>query len=224
VFEIKDGMFSCSCDPNVKIKADGQEHPVTGSPYADSGIVMMPDNNSVELTGKKGGQVAYHITMMVAADGKTLNRKVEAHTTGDQMVTYSSVYERVGEPRAGANAVAGAWKRQKLVASENGLTFSYMFTGDGLNYKASDGEAYSAKFDGKDYPYTGDPATTTVSLKKIDDNTIEETDKNNGKVMAVTRMSISPDGKSLTMVSQDKREGISNTFVADKQQSQEASK
>jgi hypothetical protein len=42
--------------------------------------------------------------------------------------------------------------------------------------------------------------------------------------MAVTRMSISPDGKSLTMVSQDKREGISNTFVADKQQSQEASK
>lgn len=24
VYELKDGMYSCSCDPNVKIKADGE--------------------------------------------------------------------------------------------------------------------------------------------------------------------------------------------------------
>ena len=30
-------------------------------------------------------------------------------------------------------------------------------TGDGVNFKQSDGESYSARFDGKDYPYNGDP-------------------------------------------------------------------
>jgi hypothetical protein len=69
-----------------------------------------------------------------------------------------------------------------------------------------------------------DPGTTSVVLKKIDSNTFEETDKRNGEVISVSKISVSPDGTSLTMVSQDKRRGMTDTFVAEREDKQEAEK
>lgn len=224
VFVLKNGMYSCSCDPGVKIKADGLEHKVTGSPYADTEIAKIMDDHTVEVVAKKGGNIAFRATMTVAPDGQSMTRKFEEHHPGDQVVTYNSVYSRVGDPEAGAHSLSGSWKRDTLEASENGRTFTYAMTGDGVNYKASDGEFYSAKFDGKDYPYHGDPGTTTVMLKKIDDHTFEETDKHNGEIVGIERVTLSPDGKSLTMVAQDKREGMTYTFFAEKQEKSEAEK
>ena len=226
VFDMKDGMYSCSCDPNVKIKADGQEHKVTGSPYVDTMSATVVNDNTVKIVGKRDGKIAYEVTMTVSPDGKTMNRKFVEYPSGsEQPVTYNSVYSRVGEPETGAHALSGSWKRDKIEsASDNGLTFTYAMTGDGVNYKASDGESYSAKFDGKDYPYHGDPSMTSVSLKKIDDHTFEEIDKKDGKVVSTQRVSLAPDGKSLTLVSQDMREGMTDTFVADKQEKQDAAK
>src|SRR5467141_3853980 len=46
---------------------------------------------------------------------------------------------------------------------------------------------YDAKFDGKDYPVTGLPYADTVSVKRIDANTIQSTLKKGGQVvMTVT--------------------------------------
>jgi hypothetical protein len=226
VFELKDGIYSCStCDPKITTKADGQDHPVNGSPYLNTAKVTVVDGNTVEVVGKKDGKITFRATMTVSADGKTLTRKFEGHTVGtDQVMTNTAVFSRVGEPLAGAHLLTGSWKREKIEASENWLTFSYASSGDGLNYKASNGEAYHAKFDGKDYPYQGDPGTTSVVLKKIDDRTFEETDKRDGKVVAISRLSVTPDGKSLIMVSQDKLRGTTDTFVAEKQEEQEAGK
>ena len=64
------------------------------------------------------------------------------------------------------------------------LTVTYRVSDDDLTMTDQVGDSYTAKFDGKDYPYKGDPGVTTVSLKKIDANTIEETDKLNGKVIS----------------------------------------
>ena len=77
--------------------------------------------------------------------------------------------------------------------------------------------SYDAKFDGKDSPYKGDPGVTSVSLKKIDANTIEETDKRNGKVISVTRMTVSADGKTMKVETQDKLRGTSAKFEGKKQ-------
>src|SRR5713101_4470859 len=56
-------------------------------------------------------------------------------------------------------------------------------TADGVN---AQGQAthvtYSAKYDGKDYPETGNPNVDTISIKRIDANTIETTTKKGGKV------------------------------------------
>ena len=57
---------------------------------------------------------------------------------------------------------------------------------------------WTAKFDGKDYPVKGDPDRDTVSLKKIDDNMIEVTNKKDGKVTNTMKIVVAKDGKSRT--------------------------
>jgi hypothetical protein len=57
---------------------------------------------------------------------------------------------------------------------------------------------YTAKFDGKDYPITG-TGLDTVSLKRLDSHSIERTGKVRGKVTETCTMTVSPDGKTLTM-------------------------
>jgi hypothetical protein len=58
---------------------------------------------------------------------------------------------------------------------------------------------WTGKFDGKDYPLTGDPAANTRSYKTIDDHTTELTNKKDGKVTAVGRIVVSADGKTRTV-------------------------
>ncbi len=106
----------------------------------------------------------------------------------------------------------GKWE----TASENSLTVTYKATDDGLSM-TSMGGSYTAKFGGKDYPYKGDPGTTSVSLKKIDANTIEETDKRNDKVISVTRMTVAPDGRTMTLNVENKLENATAKLTAEKQ-------
>jgi hypothetical protein len=59
----------------------------------------------------------------------------------------------------------------------------------------------SGKYDGKDYPITGNPAADTASFKKVDDQTGESTFKKDGKVTATNTRVLSKDGKTLTITS-----------------------
>jgi hypothetical protein len=58
--------------------------------------------------------------------------------------------------------------------------------------------AYTAKFDGKDYPVTGSPTQDSVVYKKIDDYTYENIAKKGRKVTTTARMSVARDGKTRT--------------------------
>jgi hypothetical protein len=89
-------------------------------------------------------------------------------------------------------------------------------TTDGTN---SDGKPahteWTGKFDGKDYPVTGDPSADTRSYKKIDDRTMEITVKKDGKVIISGRIVLSADGKSRTVtLKQSGSEGMKGTSTA----------
>ena len=79
------------------------------------------------------------------------------------------------------------------------------------------GNSYDAKFDGKEYPIQGDPGHTMVSLKRTGDRTIEETDKRDGKVVGVSRMTVSKDGKSIQVEYTDKQRGTTTSYTMEKQ-------
>jgi hypothetical protein len=58
---------------------------------------------------------------------------------------------------------------------------------------------WTGKFDGKDYPVTGDPSSDTRSVKKIDDHTLGLTVKKGGKTIMSGDIAISADGKTRTV-------------------------
>ena len=55
-----------------------------------------------------------------------------------------------------------------------------------------------------------------VSLKKLDAHTIEETDKFNGKVTNVSKMTVAANGKTMTIVNHDPQRDATSTFTATK--------
>jgi hypothetical protein len=57
------------------------------------------------------------------------------------------------------------------------------------------------KFDGKDYPNVGPnvPAGSASSARRVNQHTLEVTDKSNGKVAGTEEIQLSSDGKTLTM-------------------------
>ncbi|MCM3872248.1 MAG: hypothetical protein ND895_16325 [Pyrinomonadaceae bacterium] len=58
---------------------------------------------------------------------------------------------------------------------------------------------WTGKFDGKDYPVVGDPASDARSYKMVNDHTLELTIKKGGKVTITGRIVGSGDGKSRTV-------------------------
>ena len=80
--------------------------------------------------------------------------------------------------------------------------------------------AYTANYDGKDYPVTGNPAWDMVSLKRVNANTVQFTRKRAGKVVQTATSVISKDGKTRTVTSTGvnaQGQKIHNIAVYDKQ-------
>jgi len=58
---------------------------------------------------------------------------------------------------------------------------------------------WTGKFDGKDYPVTGDSTQDARAYRKIDDRTMDLDVKKDGKIAYTGRIVLSADGKSRTI-------------------------
>jgi hypothetical protein len=218
-FELKDGRYTCStCVPSIDIKADGTDQQVTGSKYRDTVAVTVVNDHTVRLISKKDGKVVSEVKSTVGSDGTMLTEEFTEFPPAGEPVKGKVVSQRVAKGPAGSHALSGSWRTSKVPElSDNAVTVIFRSTADGLSMSAPTGESYEAKFDGKDYPVKGDPGGSVVSLKRIDERTIEETTKRDNKVVRVARLTLSPDGQTLNFVNDDKERGTRMTFAAKKQ-------
>jgi hypothetical protein len=116
-------------------------------------------------------------------------------------------------------AAGGAKPYHTVVYEAAGDDIKITVDGTDLDGKPTHNE-WTGKFDGKDYPVTGDPASDARSYKVVDDNTLELTIKKGGKVTITGRIAVSADGKTrtvTTMVTDAKGKKIENIAVYDKQ-------
>ncbi|MEY2526889.1 MAG: hypothetical protein QOE73_1660 [Verrucomicrobiota bacterium] len=134
---------------------------------------------------------------------------------------------------AAENPTLGTWKlneaKSKLGAGvPKNLTVVYEADGDNVKgtIDGVDGmgkpthNEWTGKFDGKDYPVTGDPTSDTRAIKQIDAHNYELTVKKGGKVTMSGKATISADGKTRTVkVSGTNAAGkkVEGTSVYDKQ-------
>ncbi len=214
---LQKGVYHCDCNPELTVKADGKDHERKGSPYSDTINIREIDDHTIEKVTKKGGKIVSRSKETASEDGNTLKSEWTAWDNGHE-TSGADTSKRVAPAPAGANRTSGSWQFEKVdSASDNMTAATFKATADGLSMTVGTGDSYTAKFDGKDYPYKGDPGTTSVSLKKIDDHTIEETDKLDGKIISVRRMTVSSDGKTLTLDVEDKQEGTTAKWTAHKE-------
>jgi hypothetical protein len=228
-FSMENGTYRCdSCNPKVEVKADGRDHPRSGSPYSDTINVRQISDREIEVINKKKGKVVGTNKMTVSADGKTLTSEWESIFDNGQKGNGKVTEARVGNlpgnsMMASSNSkssskITGEWKPEKVnSASENVMTYTYKMTNDTFSMSSPQGTFYEAKLDGSDAPYKGDPGTTTVSVKKIDATHVDEFDKRDGKVIGIAHLSVDPDGKQLKLSYEDKLQGGTFNVTAEKQ-------
>ena len=210
VWLLQDGMYQCkSCDPPVDVKADGQDQ-AAPRPLYDTISIAILDDHTVRLIQKKNGRIVSDEKFTVSPDGKTVI---------DEFRDGRNTAVRVAKGPAGSHALSGSWRPSKIeVTSDKDLLFTYKLDGDSLSMSRPTGESYTAKLGGTDSPYRGgDPYANGVSVKRIDENTIEETYKQDGKAITIARMTIAPDGKSIALAVKNVRDGTTSQFTLKKQ-------
>lgn len=113
----------------------------------------------------------------------------------------------------------GAQKNTKVVYEMAGDNVKV--TVEGVDAKgASTHNEWVGKFDGKDYPATGDPNYDSRSYKKVNDRTLAMTLKKGGTEVGNGKIVLSPDGKSRTVSTTTKTadgKKVSVTAVYDKE-------
>jgi hypothetical protein len=134
---------------------------------------------------------------------------------------------------AAENPTLGTWKLNEAKSkispgTPKNLTVVYAAAGDSVKgtIDGVDGQGkpthneWTGKFDGKDYPVTGDPNSDTRAIKQIDGHHSDLTVKKGGKVTMTGKAVVSASGKTRTVtISGTNAEGkkITSTAVYDKQ-------
>ena len=113
----------------------------------------------------------------------------------------------------------GAAKNTTVVYEAAGDSVKVTVDGVGADGKPSHNE-WTGKFDGKDYPVTGDSSVDTRSYKRVDAHTLKLTNKKGDKVIMSGTATVSADGKTRTVTTSGtdaSGKKVSATAVYDKQ-------
>jgi hypothetical protein len=79
---------------SVRAKFDGKEHPVEGSPAADTIVYTRVDRNAISGTGKKNGVVSLTETVTVAPENGTLTLSYSLHAGPKVVANGIAVFEK----------------------------------------------------------------------------------------------------------------------------------
>ena len=89
----------------------------------------------------------------------------------------------------------GSGKNHTVVYEAAGDSVKVTVDGIDANGNPTHSE-WTGKFDGKDYPVTGDPTSDSRAYKKVGDHTLAMTIKKGGKVTVTGSIVVAADGKS----------------------------
>jgi len=209
-----DGMYHCkSCIPKVDVKTDGVDYPVAGYNY-DTLAVQILDDRAIKFTMKKAGKPYFDCIETVSLDGRKMTEDF-ANSMETEKVTGKARFTRVENGPAGSHALSGQWRMDTVKNATRAGTLQSFQTKAGVVTISDGSSSYEVRLDGKDYANPGDTHSTR-SMKLIDDHTLEETDKTDGRVSGVSRWVISNDGKSMEVEFSSMKRGQKMRYTAEK--------
>ena len=173
---------------------DGQEHPIR---WGGTRIITEVAPNHWKSVYKRDGKIISTDEWSVSNDGQELYY-MTAGTKPDGS-TFKNEFKN--KRVAGTSGQVGTWESTEVdPASYPDFVIEPLEGGGLARVVPSYQSRRLLKFDGKDYPNEGpqaSPGATTAS-KRIDERTIEITDKLKDQIMDTRRLEVSADGKTLT--------------------------
>ena len=111
-----------------------------------------------------------------------------------------------------ASSEMGSWKLNQGKSKfppgvRKNTSVVYSASGDQIKVTTDGSEAdgkpvhteWTGKFDGKDYPLSGDPSADARAYTRVNQNTLELVSKKDGRLTSTARVVMSPDGKTRTV-------------------------
>jgi len=207
------------------VVADGSDQPALSGTTLS---ITVKGPNRWEVTRKMKGRKLLTADWTLSEDGKTLNDAFTQYLP-DGLTLFSQplpngstlflpyVYERT----AGKSGFSGTWDSDSAKVKAGIELQIQPYEGDGLSFKRSDEEmAKRIKLDGNDYPDldpNGGDTGTAYSGRRVNERSLEITNKFKGKITGTRQIELSRDLKTLTVTvhleGQNRPQGI---FVYDR--------
>ena len=166
---------------------------------------------------KLDGRLMLRATWKLSPDGKNLTDYYREFETDGTTVSLDYVYERAGGTGSG---FAADWQSVKETNNSTIVMQVKAFEDEGLTFVSpAEHSTRNLKFDGKDYPVEGPNARqgATSSARRVDERNIVFTEKTNGKLMVTQEITLSHDGKTLTITMRFTGRDKPNVLVFDRQ-------
>ena len=160
---------------------------------------------------KKDGRLLLEARWKLSEDGSALTDYFREFDSDGAVFNTDYFYQRAGE----GSGFAGDWQSIRETMNSPFPMQVKQFQDDGLSFVfPSLHKTKNVKFDGKDYPNEGSAARgASSSVRRIDELSLEITDKVAGKVSDTEEIGLSADLKTLTITGRFPGRDKPNVFV-----------
>lgn len=151
-----------------------------------------------KVVRKKDGRVLVTGNWVLSKDGTTLTDDFTGTKPDGSTYNLKYLYKRT----AGGSGFAATWISTSEIVNSVFVLQVRPYEGEGLSFSDLSRESTkNVKFDGKDYPTQGPNVApgSASSAHRVNERTLEMTDKINDKVIDTQEIDISSDLKTLTM-------------------------
>lgn len=176
------------------IAVDGTDQPgIAGTTLS----VTNEGPDSWKVIRKKDGRILLTAFWKLSKDGNTLKDDYTEFGPDGSSSNIKYVYQRT----AGTSGFAGTWEGSSETMNAVIVLKIQAYEGDGLSFINSSGVTKNVKFDGKDYPNEGPNARagSASTARRVNEDTLEMTDKFNGKITNTRQIQLAADRKTLMM-------------------------
>jgi hypothetical protein len=177
------------------VTADGTDQPgLFGTTIA----VTADAPDSWKVVRKKNGSITIIGLWKLSPDGNTLTDNFTGYRPDGTTSNLHYIYKRT----AGTTGFPGTWESTTEDVNSAFELRIKPYRDDGLSFVYPGGSMIkSMKLDDKGYPGSGPnaPAGYTSSIKRVNAQTLQMTDRMKGKLFDTQKIELSPDGNTLTI-------------------------
>jgi hypothetical protein len=178
------------------IFADGLDHPTH---FGETMAITQKKPDRWAITYKRGNSVLMNTTWKVSRDGQTLTYRA----TGIRPNGQHFHNEMTAKRTSGKAGLAGTWETTGVILSSPREIYIEPYNTEGhfITFPGRK-QTIRMKFDGKEYSEEGPTVLegSTSSGRRIDERTIETTERIKGRVIETAKATISQDGATQTIV------------------------